>query len=100
MKRMKPHRQRNRLVVIQSSVRWLTQPMTWLYVQTKFLPASTESHILCRETHNLDQFAMPHIHSFGDGPMPARWFSSRSWQFQMWRRSRMFDGIVKRYVPE
>src|SRR5262245_66427815 len=95
-----PERNDRRFAVIQSATTWLTQPMTWLYVETKFLPESVESHILCNLTQHLDQFSMPHIHSLSDESMLMQWLGSRSWYFQSWRRAKTFDAIVRDYAPE
>jgi colanic acid/amylovoran biosynthesis glycosyltransferase len=97
---MQTHDIASSIVVVQSATTWLTQPMTWLYVQTKFLPASIESHVLCDRIQNLDQFAMPYIHSSSYDPAFIRWLSSRSWNVHVWRRTRIFDGIIKRHSPQ
>jgi colanic acid/amylovoran biosynthesis glycosyltransferase len=76
--------------------------MTWLYAQTKSLSPSIQSHVLCDAIQNLDQFGIPHIsiHSLSGEPAFIRWLSDRSWHFQVWRRTQMYDGIVRRYAPD
>ena len=50
------------LKVVHYVPTWLPQTQTWLYHQVRFLPASIESHIVCRSERHLDQFRVPHIH--------------------------------------
>lgn len=42
---------------------WLEMTQTWLYNQVKYLPESTENHIICRSTRNLDQFRVPRLNA-------------------------------------
>jgi colanic acid/amylovoran/stewartan biosynthesis glycosyltransferase WcaL/AmsK/CpsK len=49
---------------------WLPQTETWLYTQLRFLPRDIESHVICQETRNLDQFGLPHIHAMGPASGP------------------------------
>lgn len=42
---------------------WLPQTQTWLYNQIRYLPKDIQSHIVCQNTINLDQFPWPNIHS-------------------------------------
>ena len=58
------------LTVLQSVPAWLPQTQTWLHTQTRFLPGSIDSHIVCERTEHLEQFTIPNIHSLGAGP---RW---------------------------
>jgi colanic acid/amylovoran biosynthesis glycosyltransferase len=98
---MKPREQSDeRLVIIQSSSIWLRQTMSWLYIQTRFLPPLVDNHIMCDITENLDQFSVPQIHSLTKTYALMRWLSTQSWRFQVSRKARMFDGIVRRYSPE
>jgi len=60
------------LRVVQSVSKWLPQTATWLHNQVRFLPTDIESHIVCEDTQNLDQFPQPHVHSLAAGP---RWRS-------------------------
>ncbi|MFO8030432.1 MAG: glycosyltransferase [Cyclonatronaceae bacterium] len=55
------------LIAAHSFPVWLPQTQTWLYNQVRFLPKDITSHILCKETRNLDQFRLPSIHSLS-GP--------------------------------
>ncbi len=62
------------LVVVHSFPVWLPQTQTWLYHQVRFLPDSVNSHIVCKETQNPDQFALPNIHSLsGSSSRWSRW---------------------------
>jgi len=49
--------------VIHSFPFWLPQTQTWMYNQVKYLPDDVRCHIVCEETRNLDQFAVPNIHA-------------------------------------
>lgn len=52
--------------VAHSVPQWLTQTMTWLYNQVRYLPSEIENHIFCEKTANLDQFNLPNINSLWD----------------------------------
>jgi colanic acid/amylovoran biosynthesis glycosyltransferase len=41
---------------------WLPQTETWLYNQVRYLPDQIDSHVICSELQNLEQFSLPHIH--------------------------------------
>lgn len=69
--------------VIHSTHRWLPQTQTWLYNQIKYLPGRIESHIVCQETLNLDQFSLPNIHSL---------HASSRWAYY-WQRAIRWLGI-------
>lgn len=56
------------LTVIHSHPVWLGNTMTWLYNEVRDLPIEIQSHIVCHRTENLDQFAIPNIHSLEDLP--------------------------------
>lgn len=51
------------LKVAHSFPIWLPQTQTWMYNQVRFLPDPVKFHIICERTENLDQFALPNIHS-------------------------------------
>src|SRR5439155_416909 len=36
-----------------------------MYKQVNYLPESVESHVVCEETENLDQYCLPNIHCLG-----------------------------------
>ena len=72
--------------------RWLPQTETWLYNQVRHLPPSVESHIVCESTSNLDQFAMPRLHSF-EGEFPLRQWWDR--QLRKLRLRRHFGFLVR-----
>jgi len=48
--------------VIHSTSRWLSQTQTWMYNHIRHLPKEIESHIVCQRVENLDQFPLPNIH--------------------------------------
>jgi colanic acid/amylovoran biosynthesis glycosyltransferase len=54
------------LCVIHSFPNWLPQTQTWMYNQVKYLPENIDTHVVCEETENLDQFAVPNIHCLRD----------------------------------
>jgi len=58
--------------VIHSFPTWLPQTQTWMYNQVKQLQSldalSVETHVVCERTENLDQFAVPDIHSLESEP--------------------------------
>lgn len=56
----------NKLSIIHSFPTWLPQTQTWMYNQVHYLPQEIETHIVCDQTQNLDQFNLPNIHSLGD----------------------------------
>lgn len=58
--------------ILHSTPVWLPQTMTWLYHQSRFLPPEIDSHILCEQTSNLDQFQVPNIHCLKKD-FPIRW---------------------------
>ena len=58
------------LTVVHSVLSWLPLTANWLYTQLVQLPPSIESHVVCESTQKLDQFSVPHIHSFEQLP---RW---------------------------
>lgn len=65
---------RDHIPVVQSVSKWLPQTATWLHNQVRFLPPDIESHIVCEDTMNLDQFPQPHVHSLaGQNPVERVW---------------------------
>lgn len=60
MKYQPPDKQQ--LNVIHNYLTWMNLTENWIYTQAKCLPASVESHIVCKQTNNLDQFQLPNIH--------------------------------------
>ncbi len=62
------------LKVIHSSPIWLPQTQTWIYNQFRHLPKDQiETHVVCDQTENLDQFNVPNIHSLS-GKSKLRFF--------------------------
>lgn len=51
-----------KFIVIQNYSSWLNLTENWIYNQVKHLPDFVENHIVCRDTMNLDLFALPNIH--------------------------------------
>ncbi|MFH1539636.1 MAG: glycosyltransferase [bacterium] len=54
------------MTVVHSTSLWLPVTQNWQYTQIRFLPPRIESHIVCRRTRNLEQFALPNIHSLSE----------------------------------
>lgn len=54
--------------VIHNTAVWLPQTENWIYNQIAHLPPDFDVHIVCRETQNLDQFGLPHIHCLAEQP--------------------------------
>src|SRR5436189_4903689 len=54
---------RPEITVLHSVGSWLEQTQTWIYTQVLCLPLFVESHIVCNNTQNLDQFDVQNIHS-------------------------------------
>lgn len=50
------------LVVIHNVMNWVHLTENWLYTQVKYLPEQVQSHIVCKDTANLDVFGVSHIH--------------------------------------
>ncbi|MHB8168801.1 MAG: glycosyltransferase [Thermoleophilia bacterium] len=60
-----------RPVVIHYYYSWLPQTQTWMYTQLVFTPAElVDSHVVCDNTENLDQFGVPNIHSLSGAGRP------------------------------
>jgi colanic acid/amylovoran/stewartan biosynthesis glycosyltransferase WcaL/AmsK/CpsK len=83
--------QNQRVTVMHSVHRWLPQTETWLYNQVRHLPANVHSHIFCEATSNLDQFALPNIHSLEDAPRPRQFWDR---QLRKLRVRRHFGFLV------
>lgn len=65
---------RSNLTVVHSFPLWLPQTQVWMHTQVRFLPPEVESHIVCEETTNLDQFRLPNIHSLAEiSPVRRYW---------------------------
>ncbi len=64
----------NRVVVCHDVPCWLPQTQPWLYHQIRLLPSTVESHILCRETLNLQQFPIANLHAFAEVPFYMQYF--------------------------
>ena len=67
----------SRTKVIQSLPIWLPQTETWIYNQIKYLPEYLKSHIVCRNTENLDQFLLPDIHVISKNSILGRYSRSK-----------------------
>jgi len=52
----------NIIKVIQSTGTWLPRTHIWMYNQLLYLPDGIESHIVCENTVNMDEFSLPNIH--------------------------------------
>lgn len=65
-----------KIKVIHSSPVWLPQTQTWMYNQVKYLPDDIDTHIVCEQTENLDQFEVPNIHLLPQSSLIARFGAS------------------------
>ena len=63
--------------VIQSLPVWLPQTQTWIYNQAKYLPEHINSYVVCGKTENLEQFAIPDIHTIPEKTLLGRYNHSR-----------------------
>lgn len=53
-----------KIKIIHNLLTWLPQTQTWLFNQARYLPDDDfESHIVCENTENIEQFAIPNIHN-------------------------------------
>ncbi|MFX0206072.1 MAG: glycosyltransferase, partial [Candidatus Hodarchaeota archaeon] len=57
-----------KLTVIHNYLPWLHLTENWIYNQVRYLPEEVETHIVCKSTINLDQFALPNIHCLAETP--------------------------------
>jgi len=56
--------------VIHSSPVWLPQTQTWMYNQVKQLQRlGVQTHVVCEQTENLEQFTVANIHSLSSEPL-------------------------------
>lgn len=78
----------DKLITIQNVRVWLPQTQTWIYSQLQYLLGSIESHVVCENTENLDQFPWPSIHCLADGP---------NWKY-VWQKGLRKLGL-RRYLP-
>jgi colanic acid/amylovoran biosynthesis glycosyltransferase len=59
--------------VAHSHPEWLAGTQTWMYGQVRHAPARrVENHVVCERTANLDQFAVPHLHTLEDASRAYR----------------------------
>ncbi|MFB3917196.1 MAG: glycosyltransferase [Terriglobales bacterium] len=54
------------LTVLHYTACWLPLTENWIYSQLKHLPAWIETHVVCENVQNLEQFATPNLHAFAD----------------------------------
>jgi colanic acid/amylovoran biosynthesis glycosyltransferase len=59
----------DKISVLHSVGSWLEQTQTWIFTQISSLPQEIQSHIVCNNTQNLDQFYLPNIHSLDQLPL-------------------------------
>jgi len=81
--------------VAHSMHAWLPQTMAWLYTQVSSLPDSIESHIICDEIQNLDQYPIENILSADQDTQPWRSLGARSWQVRKWRQNRLLRNCIR-----
>lgn len=65
---------KEKINILHSFPVWLPQTQTWMYNQVKFLPDTTNNHIVCEQTTNLEQFNVPNIHSLSAQPVLRRMY--------------------------
>lgn len=55
------------IVVVHAHRRWLARTETWLHTLVRSLPPPVEAHVVCEQTENLEEFAVPRMHVALDG---------------------------------
>ncbi len=84
---MKPDQ---KLAVVHSMSMWLSQTMSWLYTQVSSLPPHVESHVVCDEADNLDQYPIGNLIS-ADTDGIWNFLGQKSWKIQQWRQSQLLQ---------
>lgn len=85
-----------RYAVVHSMHLWLSQTMTWLHTQVRSLPERIESHVVCDQVANLDQFPIANLVS-ADHDAPIWRFASRhSWSVARRRQRHLLARELKR----
>jgi colanic acid/amylovoran biosynthesis glycosyltransferase len=59
----------DKISVLHSVGSWLEQTQTWIFTQVSNLPDFIQSHIVCNNTQNLEQFCVPNIHALNRLPL-------------------------------
>lgn len=86
--------------VVHYSPVWLPLTETWLYSQVRHLPASIESHIVCRSVRNLHQFEVSNIHCL-KRESPAGYLLHRALFLAGFRAGfAYFDKVAARIRPD
>lgn len=83
--------------VVQSTNVWLSQTMTWLDTQVRFLPSRVRSHVVCDHTQNLDQFPVASLTSADRDSAAWRFVGARSWQVAKRRSVALRIQAAKRF---
>lgn len=85
------------MVVMHSTPVWLPQTQTWMYGQVSGLPDGVESHVVCQETANLDQFPVQRIHTPSELPSWRRLVDRSLRRLRLRRHSGLLADSVRRY---
>jgi colanic acid/amylovoran biosynthesis glycosyltransferase len=83
-------------VVVHSSPIWLPQTQTWMYNQVRYLPAEVESHVVCEQVENLDQFGLPHIHTPEELPRLVRLVDRFAYALRLRRHRALLPRVAAR----
>lgn len=83
------------LTVVHSHPVWLGNTMTWLYNEVRDLPGEITSHVVCRRTENLDQFAIPNIHSLDEASPWKRGLDSALQRIRIRRHLGLLTDVVE-----
>lgn len=81
------------IVVLHHVQTWLPRTCTWLDTQVRFLPNTTESHIFCGKTDNLDTFPISNLHNASDQPL-QRNVDRVARRIGLWNHPRSAVGIA------
>ncbi len=84
-----------KLTVVHSVSMWLPQTMSWLHTQVSSLPAHIESHAVCDQTANLDQYPIANLASADRDARVWNFLGRKSWKIQKWRQSRLLQQHIQ-----
>ena len=88
--------QRN-LNIAHSCDIWLPQTMTWLHSQIQCQPAHVHNHVVCRETTNLNQFAITNLVSADQDNLLLRKLTQHSWRFSKHRQKQLLIKCISKH---
>jgi len=89
-----------KLTVVHSMSMWLPQTMSWLHTQVSSLPPHVESHAVCDQTENLDQYPIDNLVSADRDARVWKFLGSKSWQIQKWRQSRLLRHQIRQHQAD